>query len=278
MAGPRAGPQRELAVQGERSVPQRAHAYRVGSEVDAHGPPAARVGLHVVGVRALLALPVRTRSLVPQHTGGGGEAPVVADRHGTDAAGAVVGRQDVPVEEAQVSGAAAADRHQRAGQGRFVALQPVRGDRTVGRLAHRVEHVPGGRQGEIRGVGDAVHGSQQRQRAALLVHGRGEDTEAPCCREGADVGPSPPSVAVRHCRPLSVPKPFGATVAVNGLDQMGGLGRRPARSRPGRGDTPPALPSPVRRWPVLCGVLRPRARSGGRARGPLPRGPRTPCC
>lgn len=55
VARPGAGAQRALAVHGEGAVAQRTHPHRVGAKVDADRPPPARVGLHLVGVRPLLA-------------------------------------------------------------------------------------------------------------------------------------------------------------------------------------------------------------------------------
>lgn len=111
VARARARPQSDLTVHVERAAGQRAHPHRVGSEVHADGPAAARVGLHVVGVRALLAWRVRAGAGVLEDGGRGArEGAVDADGHGGDAAGAVVGGQDVAGEEAEVGGSAGADR------------------------------------------------------------------------------------------------------------------------------------------------------------------------
>ncbi len=205
VARPRAGTQSGLPVQGQGAVRQRAHPHRVRAQVDADGPAAARVGLHVVGVRPLLAGGVRPRAAVPEHAGSGTrEGAVGADGDRGDAAGAVVGGQDMAVEQVEVGRAAAVDRHGPPGRVGLVPVHPVRGHRAVGRLTDRVERPPVGREGQTGGVLNGVDAAQHGQRAAAGVDLRGHDPGAAGRRERPDVRPSP---AVRHRCPLSPAPP-----------------------------------------------------------------------
>lgn len=193
--------QRRLVVQVQRAGArvEGADTHGVGSEVHAQHPGARRVGEHLVGVRGLLTDRVRSASLVPEHGSGGVQRSVGAHGEGGDAAGAVVGGDQVSTGQCEVGGSTAVHRPDPAEQPQVVAGEVEGGGRAGLGLADRVEGGGAGAQGEIRRIGDDVRGGEDGQRPGLPVHGRDGDPPTVRRRERPYVCPSRTVAAHRFC-------------------------------------------------------------------------------
>ncbi len=200
MARPGAGPQRGLTVQGQRAGRgvEGADAHRVGAEVHPDHPGPGGVGEHLVGVRALLPVGVRAAALVPQDVGGGPERPVVEDGQRGDAAGGVVGRDQVVRGKRQMGGPVAADGLDGAQQGGDVPVGGEGGGDARGALADGVQNrfAVAGADREEGGVGHGVRGAEHGQRSGVPVHGGGGDAEP--ARRGERPYECPPGAVADH--------------------------------------------------------------------------------